>query len=865
FYLGATYDLATNQRRETPINYDARDLTTHAVVVGMTGSGKTGLCVDLMEEAALDLVPAILIDPKGDITNLLLQFPELGPEDFQTWINEDDARRKGQSVAEFAQTTAETWRDGLADWGITPQRIRDLQAAVNYTIFTPGSDAGVPINILGSLAAPKMDFEAEAEVIRERISGTVAALLGLVDDTADPTRSREAILLANIFEFYWKQNKDLDLAQLILAIQTPPVRQVGVFDVDTFYPQKDRFALAMGFNNLMASPSFQAWMQGEALDVDQLFFSPDGKPRHSIFYIAHLSDSERMFFVTLLLENVLIWVRRQSGTTSLRALLYIDEIFGYMPPTAVPPSKRPLLTLLKQARASGLGVVIVTQNPVDLDYKGLTNAGTWFIGKLQAERDKARVVEGLAGAIAATGNATKINYGQLINQLSNRVFLMHSIHLEQPVVFQTRWAMSYLRGPLTRPQVQALMKDRKRPAVINAPEPPVDAAAVTQPPAALRPTPPLPPTPSPVPPLRPVLAPPPPSAPSAPAGFSPVPPALDPSVTQVYLPIVVEERTALRQAMKDIGPQITADQVLLVYEAAILGATTVRFADRKRQIDEQDDQILLAPVHEQVSAVDWADAERLPITLRDLLQQPERVGADQGPIFATAPAQANSAKQLKRIASDLADWLYYNRKLSRQVHQTLGLTQSSGESERDFKIRLQQVARERRDQDVDKVEKQYATQLDRLQSRLRKEEQELAGAEAEYTGRKQQEIVGIGETVLGFFWGRRSTRALSTAASRRRMTAASGRNVEETRQDIEDLKQDLARLEQAMKAQTDAITFKWAGILDELTTEDITPKRADITVQLVALVWLPSWLVTYNDGSRRRMITIAAYELPTVG
>ncbi len=311
FYLGTEYDLATGQRSDNAINYDARDLTTHAVCVGMTGSGKTGLCIGLLEEAALDRVPAILIDPKGDITNLLLQFPDLLPDDFLPWINEDDARRQGKSAVEFAQSTAETWRAGLADRGITSQRMRDLLASVDYTIFTPGSDAGVPINILGSLAAPKLDFEANAEVIRERIAGTVAALLGLVGANADPIRSREAILLSNIFEHFWGQNKDLDLAQLILAIQTPPVRQLGVFDVDTFYPQKDRFALAMGFNNLMAAPTFRVWLQGEMLDVDQLFFTPQGKPRHSIFYIAHLSDSERMFFVTLLLENVLTWARRR--------------------------------------------------------------------------------------------------------------------------------------------------------------------------------------------------------------------------------------------------------------------------------------------------------------------------------------------------------------------------------------------------------------------------------------------------------------------------------------------------------------------------------------------------------------------------
>ncbi|MFN8456727.1 MAG: DUF87 domain-containing protein [Anaerolineae bacterium] len=382
FYLGAEHDLKTGQRLEAPINYDARDLTTHAVCVGMTGSGKTGLCIGLLEEAALDQVPTILIDPKGDITNLLLQFPDLRPEDFQPWINADDARRKGQSEAEYAQATADTWRKGLADWGIGPERLRALQAATQYTIYTPGSDAGMPVSILGSLAAPGLDFESNAEAIRERIGGTVAALLGLVDLKVDPVRSREAILLANIFEFFWSKNENLDLAKLILSIQNPPVKQLGVFDVDTFFPQQDRFSLAMSFNNLVASPSFQYWLKGDPLDVDRLLYDAAGKPRQSIFYIAHLSDEERMFFVTLLLENVLTWVRRQSGTTSLRALLYFDEIFGYFPPTGEPPSKRPLLTLLKQARAFGLGVVLVTQNPVDLDYKGLTNAGTWFIGKL---------------------------------------------------------------------------------------------------------------------------------------------------------------------------------------------------------------------------------------------------------------------------------------------------------------------------------------------------------------------------------------------------------------------------------------------------------------------------------------------------
>ncbi|MCE7980808.1 MAG: hypothetical protein DYG89_06420 [Caldilinea sp. CFX5] len=852
FYLGAEYDLKSGQRSEAAVNYDARDLTTHAVCVGMTGSGKTGLCIGLLEEAALDRVPAILIDPKGDITNLLLQFPNLAPQDFQAWINEDDARRKGQTVEAYAQTTAEQWRNGLADWGITPERMRALQETTEYTIFTPGSDAGVAINIVGSLAAPGLDFAEHGELIRERISGTVSALLGLVGIDADPVRSREAILLSKIFEHFWSQNKNLDLAQLILAIQTPPVRQLGVFDVDTFFPEKDRFAMAMSFNNLIASPSFQSWLQGEPLDIDRIYFTPEGKPRHSIFYIAHLSDQERMFFMTLLLENILTWVRRQSGTTSLRAMLYIDEIFGYFPPTAEPPSKRPLLTLLKQARAFGVGVVLVTQNPVDLDYKGLTNAGTWFIGKLQAERDKARVLEGLKGAIAESGGNTEVDYDSIITQLGSRVFLLHNVHADRPVVFQTRWAMSYLRGPLTRPQVRQLMAGRlakmqnqatpaRPPATVTSSAAPAPAAAA---PAG---------QPAPV------------ATVAAPAGFAATPPTLDPDVTQVYLPVVVSDQAALRYLGQETKRSIQPEQVHLIYEAAILSHSSVRFVDRKRQLDENLEKLLLAPAPEGVEGVDWSLAEALTFTTRELRQAAETAPTEQGPFFSPAPEAANSSRELAGIKKDLADWLYYNSRLQFQTHEELGVSQAPRESEREFKIRLQQVARERRDAEVDKLEVGFDRQIGRLEEKLRKTERELAADEADYSARKQQEWVGIGESVLSWVLGRRSTRVLSSAASRRRMTANAGQELEEGREEIADLKQEIANLEQQLKEQSEEITLKWDSLLDDLSQTELSPRRTDIDVKLVALAWLPSWVIQYHDGQRLRNDTIAAYQLPAVG
>ncbi len=855
FYLGAEYDLNKGERSPVPVNYDARDLTTHAVCVGMTGSGKTGLCIDLLEEAAIDKVPAIIIDPKGDMTNLLLQFPELRPEDFRPWVNPDDARRKGMTLDEYAKSIADLWRNGLADWGQTSERVRMVKESVEYTIYTPGSDAGMPISIMGSLAAPGLDFEENAEAIRDHITGTVAALLSLVGIDADPIRSREAILLSNIFEHFWRQGEDLDLAKLILSIQNPPVRQLGVFDVDTFYPQKDRFEMAMAFNNLMAAPAFQSWLEGEDLDIDRLLYTESGQPRHSVFYIAHLSESERMFFVTLLLEAVVSWMRRQSGTTSLRALLYFDEIFGFFPPVKEPPSKRPLLTILKQARAFGLGAILVTQNPVDIDYKGLTNAGTWFIGKLQAERDKDRVVQGLKGAIAEAGQGdNQIDYDAVINNLSSRIFLMHNVHEGAPTVFHTRWAMSYLRGPLTRPQVRILMAERKRQAAMDqaghvasvAAAPPIAQSTLASPPT---------PKPAPEPESGVKTA-------EAPAGFSPTPPALDPSVAQVYLPVTMSEQEAIRWVADETGRDVDVKNVQLIYEPGLLGAATVRYVDRKHGIDEQREQLLLTQHLSSLASIDWSEAEALPISLADLERRPSRVPKEEGPYFGSVPEEVNTERELRSIAKDFSDWLYYNSRLPLKAHTELGIWQQPGESERAFKIRLQDAARERRDEEVDKLRHKYQTRIERVEAKLRKYERNLAEDEAEYSARKQQEYISIGETVLNLFLGRRSSRALSTAASKRRMSSRAKLEIEQTKQEIEDLKDEIQELNSELEQAAEEITQKWANLLDEVTVAELKPRRADVDVELVALAWIPSWLVMYDDGIVSRSAAVAAYPLP---
>src|SRR5687768_7349776 len=462
FYLG---NVRSGEESGAPLLYDSRDLTTHALCVGMTGSGKTGLCIGLIEEAALDGVPAIAIDPKGDLGNLLLTFPDLRAEDFRPWVEESEARREGLDPDAFAESQAKAWREGLAAWGQHGDRIRRLREAAEFAIYTPGSTAGRPLSILRSLAAPAAGIRDDAELLADRVGTTVTGLLGLLGIEADPLQSREHILLATILQEAWRAGSDLDLAGLLHAIQEPPVERIGVMEVEAFYPAKDRYTLALRINNLLASPGFATWLSGEPLDVGRLLYAESGKPRVSIVSIAHLSDAERMFLVTLLLNEVVGWVRGQPGTSSLRAIVYMDEIFGFFPPVAAPPSKRPLLTLLKQARAHGVGIVLATQNPVDRDYKRLANAGTWFLGRLQTERDKERVLAGLEGVVAGSESGfDRGRTGEILAGLGKRMFLMHNVHERKPVVFETRWAMSYLRGPLTRSEIQRLTPKTARAA-----------------------------------------------------------------------------------------------------------------------------------------------------------------------------------------------------------------------------------------------------------------------------------------------------------------------------------------------------------------------------------------------------------------
>ncbi len=724
FYLGQKYNLAQGEALEEAVHYDARDLTTHAVCLGMTGSGKTGLGIILLEEAALDGVPSLVIDPKGDMTNLLLAFPELRPEDFAPWVNPDDARRKNQSVEDYAARTADLWRNGLAGTGQSPERILRLTQSAGFSIYTPGSSAGRQVSILHTLKAPTLSWQTESELIRDKIESVASALLTLVGIEADPVRSREHILLANIFENAWHAGEDLDLAQLIVRIQKPPFSKLGVFPVDTFFPEKDRLELAMVLNGLIAAPTFADWIQGQPLDVDGLLYGPDGKPQVSILYIAHLSEEERQFFVTLLLEQVVSWMRAQSGTTSLRALIYIDEMFGYLPPhPSNPPTKKPLLTLLKQARAFGLGLILATQNPVDIDYKGLANTGTWFIGRMQTDRDKQRLLDGLEGA-EASGGLSRSDFDRLISALRSRVFLLHNVHEDEPLVFSTRWAMSYLRGPLTRAQVRELIA--KQPA---------EAMPVGILPHPTRPTaagPALPPQPSAMP-------------------YSQLPPQLPSAVKQAYVTVSIPFRSALSDLASDRGWSIQSQQELeghLVYEPALVGLARLRFFHSKsRQTREED----VAYLRRFEGAAGWPD-DKVQLDVHDL----ER-SAEPDAYYADLPTELGGAKTLTPYEKEFADYLYYNSAVSLLYNSQLQLYSEFGETAKSFQRRCREAAREARDGEVEKLKTTYEKQFKRLDDRIAREERELDEDKVEYDARKQEELMSGVESVFGFVRGRRSS------------------------------------------------------------------------------------------------------------
>ncbi|MBN2147393.1 MAG: DUF87 domain-containing protein [Anaerolineales bacterium] len=824
FYLGRIFDPQTGKVSDQPLLYDPADLTTHGVVVGMTGSGKTGLCIDLLEEAALLGIPALLIDPKGDITNALLHFPDLAPQDFQPWVNADLARREGKTIEQAAQETAALWKKGLAEWGIQPERLQALKNAAHFAVYTPGSDAGIPVSILASLKTPAIPWEGNREILREKISGTVTALLGLVGmQDIDPVRSREHILLSNIFENSWSQGKDLDLGELILQTQTPPFAKLGVFDVNAFYPEKERFELAMLLNNILAAPAFQTWIEGQPLDIPSLLYGPDGRPRHCVFYLAHLTDSERMFIVTLLYAAVETWMRSQTGTNALRAIIYFDEIYGYAPPISNPPSKSLMLRMLKQARAFGVGQVLVTQNPVDIDYKGLSNAGSWFIGKLQTEQDKTRLLDGLESAMA--GGLDRAAYDRMISALGKRVFLLHNVHAKGPQLFQTRWAMNYLAGPLTRTQIPEL--NQLVGAAISPPAPsaPAPAAAAQPPLGQIQPVPVAAAEVD----TRPVARP----QPSAPTPQTlETRPAIPSGIVEYFLPNNLTFTQAFKAAGRAYPPEAFSQG--LVYRPVIIGQASVRFLNRKYNLDCEIQKTVLVKDPDRRGIVRWENYPSQPIPAQQLDESP-----DPQARFTPLEAPFTDGKALAAMDKDFLDWVYRTTQATVRANETIGVYAGPDVSPAEFRTMTAEAAREQRDAEIKKISATFDKQIATLQTKLGREERELAEDQSELSQRKMEEVGTHAENVLSLFSGRRSSRRLSTSLSKRRMTEQAKADVEESIDAIADLKRQLAALEKERAKALEEVNMRWGDSAIEVREIPIAAMKKDILLDFFGVAWMP--------------------------
>ena len=785
FYLGKKHDVAADKATDDVVLYDAKDLTTHAVIIGMTGSGKTGLGVGILEEAAMDNIPVIAIDPKGDLGNLMLTFPDLAPSDFRPWINTRAASDKGQTPDEYAAGQATLWKKGLADWGQDGARIGRLREKTDISIYTPGSNAGQPVSVLQSFSAPPPALLEDGDLYRERVQATATGILSLLGVDADPISSREHILLSQILDHAWQEGRGLDIASLIAAIQTPPISKIGVMDIESFYPSKDRFALAMRLNNLLAAPGFGVWMEGEALDCGRLLYTESGKPRISVMSIAHLDENERMFFVAMLLNDLIGWMRAQQGTSSLRAILYMDEIFGYMPPIANPPTKRLLLTLLKQARAYGLGLVLATQNPVDLDYKGLSNTGTWFIGRLQTERDKARVMEGLEGA-SQGGKFDRQQMEQTLAGLGKRRFLLHNVHEDEAVVFNTRWVMSYLAGPMTRDQIKALMSDRKAAATIESPQ-----------------------------------------AASKPSERGGDPPVLAPGIEQLYVP---------------------ASGDGLQYYPRLIAAADMTFTNARYNMNDRREKLFTVEFEEGPVAIDWDNAEALGLAMDDLVDT-----GQENASYADCPIAAASARNYASWNRDFKRWVRQNEFITLYSSKKYRLTSEGGETEGDFRIRLQQVANEKRDLAVGKLRKKFATKASTLESRLLRAQQAIEREQQQSSKKKVDTAISFGTAILGAVLGRK--RLTSATASKMGTAIRSATGAQKEAADVARAKQtakkvsaDLQQLSLDMEQEIDALDDAFDAQAEELAEIQVKAKTTDVHVPVVGLVWMP-----YRDSGDGRL------------
>ncbi|MEK7422902.1 MAG: helicase HerA-like domain-containing protein [Actinomycetota bacterium] len=809
FLLGGQIDATKHERTGTGTIVSSSDLTTHGVIVGMTGSGKTGLGIVLIEEALRAGVPTLLIDPKGDLTNLCLGFPGLAASDFEPWVNHGDAAKAGQTVAEFAAAQAAAWTTGIGAWGLSGADIGALRTKVDFTIYTPGSASGVGLDIVGSLQAPA-DM-SDPETIGDEIEGFVSGLLSLVGIEADPLSSREHILLSNLIMHEWSNGRGLDLPALVGMALTPPIRKLGVFELDSFYPPKDRTAFAMRLNGLLASPSFGSWMNGQPLDIETMLHTADGGPRCAIVTTAHLGDEERQFVTTLILSKLVTWMRRQSGTTDLRALLYMDEVAGYLPPTAMPPTKKPIMTLMKQARAFGVGVVLSTQNPVDVDYKALSNAGTWMIGRLQTEQDKQRLLDGMT---AASGGVDVGAVSDTIAGLAKREFVLRRAGKDQPEGFTTRWAMSYLRGPLTREQIAGLMADHKTRAAAAVPG---EATAAPGVPAG------------------------PESGAAAVAADSTATPAGTTAAASDETTLMPEVAAGVPVRWIDVAaPWLAAaggDARGRRYSAAAIATVSLRYDDDKADLvhDEQYEAVL----HPLPELLDASKAAAVDHDERDL-----RTDAPAGAVYRLCEAAIDTKTFWTRLERDIVDTLVRSRALTVPANRGLKLVGRPGETAEAFSVRCATAADHAADADVAALKDKYEVKIAKLRTQMEAADDRADVLKEQRDGQRNEEVLStVGGVLGGIFGGRRSRGgmfgSLGRAAGRRGRTAATDERLDAAENKVNSLSEQIVDLEGELENELTAIDVRWAETAKEIATIDVPLERTDVKVTQLVLGWIP--------------------------
>jgi hypothetical protein len=824
--LGGRIDPATGDRTADSASIATADLTTHGVIVGMTGSGKTGLGVVVIEECLAAGVPAILIDPKGDLTNLCLIFPELRGTDFRPWVNESDAQKAGLDLDAFADQQAGAWKDGLGGWGITPERLAELRSKVEFTIYTPGSSAGRPVNIVGDLTAPPGD--TDPEVVSDEIDGYVTSVLGMLGISGDPLSSREHILLANLIQNAWSQGQSLDLGTLLAQVQQPPMRKLGVLELDAFFPPADRMAFAMKLNGLLASPSFAAWLTGDPIDIDAMLRTPDGKPRCAIISTAHLSDEQRQSVTSLVLAKLVTWMRRQSGTSDLRALLYMDEVAGYLPPTANPPTKKPIMLLLKQARAFGLGVVLSTQNPVDVDYKALSNAGTWLIGRLQTEQDKARLVDGLSSASGAVD--IKV-VSDTISNLGKRQFLLKRVGKDAPEVMTTRWAMSYLRGPLTRDQIGKAMAIGA-PGAAAPPAAPAASPAPSAAPSAVAPS-----AVAPAPEAVVSAAAAPVSAPVAAAPAMPVPPpvvgaSLPPaSAGADESPVMPSLASGVPVSYVDPAapwlPSIGGVPGGQHLRAAAVARVDLTFDEGTEVVATEEYEAILMPLTQVPDPrlfvnVDYDD--------RDFV-----VAAPAGVVYGLVPPEAKTKTYWTSLQKSLVAELVRAKTTEVMVNTDLKAMQRPGETREQFVARCGTLVDAAADKQMTALRTKYESKLITAKAKATDAQINAQVLQQEYEANFGLAATGI--SVLGSLLGGRRSRS-SMAADARRQSAANAK-AGAAAQKAQLAGQAVVALEQELQQEILELDATWNAKAANITTKSIPLEKADVTVRDFRVVWIP--------------------------